>query len=165
MSTRTSIPNFLCLAAVALTGCGGAAEDPAAVAVDMETQRSEVLAAEDAINRAVDGLDCAGALAPMREAGPLFVSGGFVVQNKEELAAICEQMVAPRTGAEFSDLQRTATMLSADVALVVREGNYFVHLKDGTSEEHYLAMTTVWTRGDDGWEMVHLHESLRPEAQ
>jgi ketosteroid isomerase-like protein len=165
MTARTSIPTLLCFAVIALQGCAGAPEESDPAPVDMDAARAEVLAVEGAINQAVDGLDCAGALAPMREAGPLFVSSGFVVQDREELAAICEQMIAPRTGAEFSDLQRTATMLSADVAMVVREGNYTVHLKDGTSTEQYLAMTTIWTHESDGWKMVHLHESVRPDAQ
>ena len=131
----------------------------------MESLRAEVLAVEDAMNLAVDALDCEVGLAPMNEAEPIFVSDGNVVRTKSQLAAMCGRMVAPRTGAVFTVDTRTANMLSDDAAMVVREGIYAISYKDGTSVEQYMVMTTVWTRESDGWKMVHLHESSRPLAE
>ncbi len=128
----------------------------------MESQRAEVLAVEDAMNLAVDALDCETGMAPMREADPLFVSDANVVRTKTQLAEMCEQMVAPRTGAVFTVDTRTANLLSDDGAVVVREGNYAISFKDGSSQEMYMVMTTVWARDSEGWKMVHLHESTRP---
>ena len=70
-------------------------------------------------------------------------------------------MVAPRTGAVFAADVITANVLSSDVAYVVREGNYTINFRDRESRTVYLVMTTIWHRQDDGWKMVHLHESSR----
>jgi ketosteroid isomerase-like protein len=137
-------------------GCAGGA--------NMESARADVLAAEEAMNVAVDGLDCAGGMVAMRESEPLFVSNATVVRTKSELAAMCEQMVAPRTGAVFAADARTANMMSEDSAVVVREGTYTISFKDGTSQAMHMVMTTVWAREGGGWQMVHLHESFQPLA-
>lgn len=120
----------------------------------------EVLEAEDAMNHAVDGLDCESGLAYMAEAEPIFVASGMVVRSKGELGEVCEQMVAPRTGAVFAIDTRTANMVSDDVAVVVREGTYTINFRGQPSVDVDLVMTTVWQRTLDGWKMVHLHESF-----
>ena len=137
----------LLLTAVVLFGCTSPqGETPPAP--DLESLRTEVLAVEDAMNLAVDALDCETGMAPMLEAEPIFVSNAAVIRTKPELAAQCEQMVAARTGAVFTVETRTANMLSEDAATVVREGNYAISFKDGTSQEMYMVMTTVWSRED-----------------
>ncbi|MDX1393845.1 MAG: nuclear transport factor 2 family protein [Gemmatimonadota bacterium] len=155
-------------ALVGVIGCGDGGGEAARsdVAIDAEALRAEVLALEDEMNLAVDALDCDGGLAATGVAAdPLFVANGNVVRTKADLAAMCEQMVAPRTGAVFTPDSRTAHLISDDGAVVVREGTYEIDFRDGTSAEMYLVMTSVWTRGDDGWKMVHLHESSRPLAE
>ncbi len=67
-----------------------------------------------------------------------------------------------REGAHFEIDERTANALSRDAAFVVREGDYTVDRADGTSPTIHLVMTTMWHRDDDGWKMVHLHESVPP---
>jgi len=147
----------IALVAGLVAGCAGS--------MDIESARAEVLAAEEAMNVAVDGLDCAGGVVAMRESEPLFVSNANVVRTKGELAAMCEQMVAPRTGAVFSVDARTANMVSEDAAVVVREGTYTIGFKDGTSQTLYMVKTTVWARERDARQMVHLHESFQPLAE
>ena len=169
MTTGSSNRILLLIAAVFLLGCGSSPEISVPPEPDVESLRADVLAAEDAMNLAVDALDCESGLSligdvePLFE--PLFVSGGNVVRTRSVLMELCEQMVAPRTGAVFTADSRTASLLSDDAALVVREGNYAISFKDGTSVEQYMVMTTVWARGSDGWKMVHLHESFRPPSE
>lgn len=126
--------------------------------------RAEVLVAEAAMNLAIDGRDCVGGLDAMRDSDPLFVSNANVVKTKDALAVMCGQMVAVRTSAVFTIGTRTATILSDVAALVVREGSYAIHFTDGTSQTMDTVITTVWSRDDDGWRMVHLHESYRPPS-
>ena len=134
-------------------------EPPQASQVDIVVVRDTILALENAMNLAVDALQCG--LPEIGDREPMFVSGGHVVRTGAELQENCEEMVAPRTGAVFAADRITANVLSNDVAYVVREGNYTINFKDGTSRTPYLVMTTVWHRQDDGWKMVHLHESGR----
>jgi hypothetical protein len=165
MTAGNSNRILLFVAAVFLCGCGSSPESSVPPEPDVESLRAEVLAAEDAMNLAVDGLDCESGLALIGDAEPIFVTGGNVVRTRSVLMDMCEQMVAPRTGAVFTADSRTANLLSDDAAMVVREGNYAISFKDGTSVEQYMVMTTVWTRGSDGWMMVHLHESFRPQSE
>ncbi len=129
--------------------------------VDIEAIRETVLQLENAMNLAVDALQCG--LPELGDREPIYASGGRVVRTGSELQEMCERMVAPRTGAVFVADRITANVLSNDVAYVVREGNYTVSFKDGTSRTPYLVMTTIWHRQDDGWKMVHLHESGQRE--
>jgi len=161
MNLRHTLGLALSILSVGITACGGGEGDAPGLAYDVETARTEVLAAEMAINEAVDGLDCATGVSLMGEADPIFVSSGNVVRTRAELAEICEQMVAPRSGAVFSIESRAAHVLADDAAFVVREGPYTVSYLDGTSEEFYLVMTSIWVREAERWEMVHLHESVR----
>ena len=163
MNVRRILALAVSILAVGTTACGGGEEAAQAPPVDVEAVRADVLAAEMAINEAVDGLDCASAMDWMGEMDPLFISAGNVVRTRAALGEICEQMVAPRSGAVFSIESRTAHLLSDDAAFVVREGPYAISYVDGTSEEVYLVMTSIWLRETDGWKMVHLHESVRSE--
>lgn len=152
----------LMAAVIGLAACMDSEAEGDASAPDLESARAEVLAAEDDMNLAVDGLDCRTGTTYMGDAEPIFVSSGNVVRTRSELLGVCEQMVANRTGAVFAIDSRSARMLSNAAALVVREGTYTINLQDGTSREIYLVMSTVWERGPEGWRMVHLHESMRP---
>jgi ketosteroid isomerase-like protein len=149
------------LVAVAGAACAGEDDGRAsAPEVDLEQRRAEVLAAEDAMNEAVDGLDCDAGMAWIADdAEHLFVANAVLMRTKPELTAMCAEMVAPRTGAVFSIDDRSVRMLSEASALVVREGTYTVDYVDGTSEELFLVMSSVWERDAEGWKMVHLHES------
>lgn len=139
--------------------------DVAPAAVDLQAVRDTVIALESAMNLAVDALDCESGLETLGDKEPLFVSSGYVVRTGAELREMCGQMVAARTGAHFDVDALSANVLSEDVAFVVREGNYTIDLVDGTSPRVYLVMTTIWQREQDGWKMVHLHESVIPPSQ
>ena len=120
-----------------------------------------VLDLEEALNAAVDELDCDAVLQLSGQRAPLFVGSGDVVGTSAEFHQLCVQMVAPRTGSEWDLVNRTVNVLSPEVAYVVREGDYTIHFREQESVTVYLAMTTLWHRGEDGWRMVHLHESVR----
>lgn len=122
--------------------------------------RDTVIALENALNLAVDGLDCAKGMTVIGEKQPVFVSNGWVVRSKPALSTACESMVAPRTGATFIVDTLTAHALSPGSAYVVREGAYTINYRDGRTETLRLIMTTVWERLDGQWRMVHLHESF-----
>ena len=160
-SRKVILAASIVLVAVAGAACAGDDDDRAsAPEIDLEQRRAEVLAAEDAIHEAVDGLDCdAGMAMIVDDAEHLFVGNAVLVGTKPELTAMCAEMVAPRTGAVFSIDDRSVRMLSEASALVVREGTYTINYVDGTSEELFLVVSTVWERGAEGWKMVHLHES------
>ena len=146
------------LAFAAAAGC--TPEPPQTSQVDVEAVRDEVLELENAANLAVDAGRCEFP-GELGDREPIFVSGGRVVRTGSELLEMCEEMVALRTGAVFTPDRITANVLSNEVAYVVREGNYTINYKDGTSRTVYLVMTTVLHRQDEGWKMVHLHESSR----
>lgn len=148
------------LLGLSLCACGGSGTPAEESLPDLEALRAQVLEIEEAMNQAVDGLDCDSGMANMGDAEPIFISGGQVIRTKAELHEMCLRMVAPRTGAVFSIDSRTANMLSADAAVVVREGMYTIHFKEQPSVEVFLAMTTVWQREGETWKMVHLHESV-----
>lgn len=111
------------------------------------------------MNLAVDGLDCARGMVPVGDQDPLFVSNTMVVRTRAALQTACEGMVAPRTGATYKVDKLSAHALSTESAYLVREGDYTINFKDGRSETQRLIMTTVWTRQNGEWKMVHLHES------
>jgi ketosteroid isomerase-like protein len=121
--------------------------------------RDSVIALDNAMNLAVDGLDCTTGMVPVGDQDPLFVSNTMVVRTRAALQTACEGMVAPRTGATFKVDKLSAYPLSAESAYLVREGDYTINFKDGRSETQRLIMTTVWTRQHGEWKMVHLHES------
>lgn len=140
-----------------LTGCG--AETSSDTASDMEAITERVLELENAMNLAVDSLQCA-----IPEAGafePIFVTNALVIRSATELRSICEAMVAPRANAVFNADRITANVLSGDAAFVTREGNYTINYLDGTSETTYMVMTTIWQQNQTGWKLAHLHESFR----
>lgn len=122
MNVRRILGLAVCVLTVGTTACGGGEADSPAPAYDVETARADVLAAEMGMNEAVDGLDCAAGVSFMGEADPIFVSSGDVVRTRSALAEICEQMVAPRSGAVFSIESRAAHVLSEDAAFGVRGG-------------------------------------------
>jgi ketosteroid isomerase-like protein len=165
MMTTTGLRSLaVSVFAMTMLGCSGGdlpIEDPQP---DLEALRAQVLEIEDAMNQAVDGTDCDSGMAYMADAEPIFVSAGQVIRTKDELHEMCLRMTEPRTGAVFSIDSRTATMLSSDAAVVVREGMYTIHFKEQPSVEVFLVMTTVWQREGETWKMVHLHESVPMSA-
>jgi len=69
--------------------------------------------------------DCAGGMVAMRESEPLFVSNANVVRTKGELATMCEQMVALRTGTSQTMYMIMTTVWSRDT-----DGWQMVHLHE-----------------------------------
>lgn len=133
-------------------------------AAEAQAIRDTVIALDHAANHAVDGLDCAKGLSYIANQPPVFISNGNVVMTQPQLLQLCEQMVAPRTGAEFAPDSVTAYALGRNAAYVVHSGEYTIHFKTGQTRREHLAMTTIWQRSDSGWRMVHLHESGIPDT-
>ena len=148
---------------VAAMGCA-AVQPRAMTGAEAQEVGDTVTALENATNSAVDRLDCVGAFERIGDQQPMFVSGGRVVRTRALFRDACEAIVALRTGAVFVTDTLSAHVLSPDAAYVVREGVYTVNFKDGTSRRTYLVITSVWTRQNSGWKMVHLHESSRALA-
>lgn len=122
-----------------------------------------LIALDSAMNYAVDNLDCAKGLSYIGDERPLFISGGHVVETHEQLLKVCQDLVAPRTGARYVARSITAHVLSPSAGYVVRDGEYIVHMRSGETRTEHLSMTTIWSRQDGAWKMVHLHESaIRP---
>jgi ketosteroid isomerase-like protein len=145
---------------VAAIGC--AAVQPRVITgAEAQAVRDTVTALENATNSAVDRLDCTGAFEQIGDQQPMFVSGGHVVRTRALFRDACEAIIALRIGAVFVTDTLSAHVLSPDAAYVVREGVYTVNFKDGTSRRTYLVITSVWTRQNAAWKMVHLHESSR----
>lgn len=149
------------LALAALIACAPAAPAEFTEA-DAQAVRDTVTTLENAMNLAVDGLDCDGGLAHMRGREPVFIGNARVVRTDAAVREMCSAMVAPRTGATFVMDTLTAHALSADAAYVVREGSYTIDFKEGPSQTMRLVMTTIWERHAEGWRMSHLHESFVP---
>jgi ketosteroid isomerase-like protein len=145
---------------VAALGCAGV-QPRVITGAEAQAVRDTVTALENATNSAVDRLDCTGAFERIGDQQPMFVSGGRVVRTRALFRDACDAIIALRTGAVFVTDTLSAHVLSPDAAYVVREGIYTVSFKDGTSRRTYLVITSVWTRQNAGWKMVHLHESSR----
>jgi ketosteroid isomerase-like protein len=127
------------------------------------TLGDSLIALDSTMNHAVDNLDCARGLSYIGDERPLFISGGHVVETREQLLKVCQNLVAPRTGAVFVARSVTAHVLSPSAGYVVRDGEYTVHLRNGQTNTEHLSMTTIWSRQGGAWKMVHLHESaIRP---
>ena len=127
------------------------------------TLGDSLIALDSTMNYAVDNLDCAKGLSYIGDERPLFISGGHVVETHEQLLTACQTLVAPRTGAQYVARSVTAHVLSPNAGYVVRDGEYIVHMRSGETRTEHLSMTTIWSRQNDAWKMVHLHESaIRP---
>lgn len=162
---RPSIPNCVphaLLVVASLTGCAEGAT--ALTDADAKAIRDTVLTLESAMNGAVDSLNCEKGLSYIGGLPPVFVSGGHVVRTAAALLTMCAGMVAPRAGATYVTDTVTAHALSRDAAYIVREGEYTINFRDGRIRAERLVMTTIWARRDDGWKMVHLHESAIPRV-
>lgn len=96
---------------------------------DTQAVRDTVTKLENAMNLAVDALDCEAGMTPVGDQEPIFVSGGRVTRNRAAMRDVCETIVAPRTGAVFVVDSLTCHVLSPDAASVVREGVYTVNFK------------------------------------
>ena len=122
-----------------------------------------LIALDSTMNYAVDNLDCAKGMSYAGDERPLFISGGHVVETHEQLLKACRDLVAPRTGAQYVARSVTAHILSPSAGYVVRDGEYIVHMRSGETRTEHLSMTTIWSRQNGAWKMVHLHESaIRP---
>ena len=150
-------------ATLVLAACASSAPRPFTEA-DARAVRDTLIALETAMNTAVDGLDCAKGLSYAGDQHPLFVSTGRVVRTHAELLSMCGEMVAPRTGATYVTDSLAAYALGPDAGYVVREGQYTIAYRDGRSTTKRLIMTTIWSRQDGQWRMVHLHESAPAPA-
>jgi ketosteroid isomerase-like protein len=153
----TTLLALLAAGAVA-GGCHRPAYTPLSSS-DVAALRDSLVALDSTMNYAVDNLDCAKGLSYIADERPLFVSGGHVVETHEQLLKTCQNIVAPRTGARYVARSVTAHVLSRDAGYVVKDGEYIVKLRTGETRTEHLAMTTIWSRQDGGWKMVHLHES------
>lgn len=131
---------------------------------DANAVRDTVTKLEDAVNAAVDRLDCTTGFKAVGDREPMFVTNALLVRKRAAFEAACNGMVQPRTGAVFVVDTLTAHALAPNAAYVVREGKYTISFKDGKSDKQYLIMTSVWEKRDGNWLMVHLHESFKPLA-
>jgi hypothetical protein len=123
------------------------------------TLGDSLIALDSMMNYAVDNLDCAKGMSYAGDERPLFISGGHVVETHEQLLKACQELVAPRTSAQYVARSVTAHVLSPNAGYVVRDGEYIVHMRSGETRTEHLSMTTIWSRQGGAWKMVHLHES------
>src|SRR5262245_46680949 len=101
------------LPVVMLAALGCATPKPAALTeTELQAIRDTVTALDNAMNLAVDNLDCAKGMVPVGDQDPLFVSNTMVVRSHAALQAACDGMVAPRTGAAYSVDQLSVHPLS-----------------------------------------------------
>jgi ketosteroid isomerase-like protein len=160
---RSIRPQLLAITLVAAMGCF--APQPSAITVaKAKSVTDTVTVLENAMNLAVDRLDCTAGFASIGDLEPMMVSSARVRRSRATFRATCDTMVAPRTGAVFVIDTLSVHALGPDAAYVVREGVYTVNLKDGTTRRSYFVMTTIWSRQGGSWKMEHLHESSRALA-
>jgi len=157
MNCQSSRLLFVCVALImlAMTGCKSHAAQESEI--DIGEIQQTVLQLENHLHLGVDSLRCG--LPDVGEGQPTFVSNGFVIRTGDELREMCEELVAPRTGAVWVVDTISANVLSRDIAYVVREGNYTISFKDRDPQSVDAVITTIWHRQDEEWKMVHLHES------
>jgi ketosteroid isomerase-like protein len=87
--------------------------------------------------------------------GRLFETGG----REDGIMDMCQAIKRNRLSAEEEIQQQVVEVLNRDAALVVTRGVYTVRYRDGRTMVRPQVVTTAWSRGRDGWRMVHLHES------
>jgi hypothetical protein len=155
---RLSKLSAIIASSFALAGCYRASPE-ALPAAATKALGDSLIALDSTMNTAVDNLDCAKGLSYIGDERPLFITGGHVVETHAQLLKVCQDLVAPRTGAQYIPRSVTAHVLSPNAGYVVRDGEYIVHMRSGETRTEHLSMTTIWARQDGAWKMVHLHES------
>jgi ketosteroid isomerase-like protein len=152
---------------VAACSAGSTAARPAAPGPLMDAERAAIADTLRELYRdgshtfdaAVDCAEIADWLAD--RASVLFVAQGrlFETGGPQELMDICTAIKRDRLSAEEEIQEQVVEVLNRDAALVVTRGVYTVRYRDGSTMVRPQVVTTVWSRGRDGWRMVHLHES------
>jgi ketosteroid isomerase-like protein len=103
---------------------------------------------------------------------PALLSQGYsIVSGMEELQRFFEPSNWNRQSTNISTSMRTVAVLSPESAVHVADGRFSITSIEGeTGPERVMTMTSVWAKEDDGWKVVHWHQSwnrdpIEPEAE
>lgn len=89
--------------------------------------------------------------------GRIFLPPG----TKAERAAVCEMMNEQRLSAHDDIQEQQVHVLGPDAAYIVSRSVYTIRWRDGRTTTRPNVGTGTWSRGADGWRLVHFHESWR----
>jgi hypothetical protein len=153
--------SLLCIAALAIAPLCAAA--PALTDAQKASIEKAVLAADD--NAAHAGSE----RSPERlfdfvldgDKGPI-VMNGVVFRTREEARTRVRENLRALSRVEYRWKLRLVTVLAADLALVVSEGEAEGVTTQGASFTAPFAQTAVWTLRNGEWKILHAHQSAPP---
>lgn len=169
-SRRSAVP-LAVLAAGALASAGCAARAPA---VPWTGSTAERAALEDTIKRlsretgaAFDAADCERLDLAAIAGRFVFLAQGRVLEleGPEQMMELCRRIKRDRLSAHDEIQDQKVELLSRDAAYIVQRSVYTIRMRDGTSIVRPQVVTGIWVRRSEGWRLLHLHESWRPEER
>ena len=155
---------------VLFVGCQPQMPPPAEALSDSEISqiRNEVQEAFDRLIEVSEILDGDAVVSLMSDHEDLaFASNGFLFGPKQQV--IEEIIPGWGSGLQSQDIeveQSAITVLSDDIAIQSISGNFAATLPDGTENPRQrMVGTFVWQKGENGWQLLHMHQSFAPINQ
>jgi uncharacterized protein (TIGR02246 family) len=152
---------FRCILGLALAGGLISADLHAQVLSDLqrETIRAEIEAIQDQRNKAfVDG-DCERVVELFDE-NVTFYTRGRRVPSLQAVLNFCRQIERPFP--ETAARRTRINVLSDDAAYIIQNFEFPSDGADGVSVMVHEVITSIWSKGSDGWKIVHFHVSIDP---
>jgi uncharacterized protein (TIGR02246 family) len=150
-----------CILAVALLGGLLSTDVHAQVLSDVQREsiRAEVQAIQNQRNQAFADGDCERVIELFDESVTFYTRGRHV-PSLQAVLNFCRQVERP-----FSEtaVRRTRiNALSENAAYVIQNFEFPSNSAGGESVMMHEVITSIWSKGSDGWKVVHFHVSIDP---
>jgi ketosteroid isomerase-like protein len=129
--------------------------------VQRETIIAEIQAIQDERNQAFVEGNCERVVEVFDES-VTFYTRGRLVPSLQAVLNFCRQVERP-----FSEtpVRRTRiNALSENAAYIIQNFEFSSDSADGESVMMHEVITSIWSKGDAGWKIVHFHVSIDPIA-
>jgi ketosteroid isomerase-like protein len=87
---------------------------------------------------------------------------GFLFLTREEAHETVKRNFARIQKVEYRWKHRMVTVISADIAVLVADGESEATLAGGATVSTPFAQTVIFVRTDGGWKALHAHQSTSP---
>jgi len=124
-----------------------------------ETIRQEIQAIQDVRNRAFVEGDCLQVIGQFDE-GVTFYTQGRQVPSLQALFNFCQQVERPFP--ETAVRTTRINVLSETSAYIVQNFEFPGTGADGQTMTMREIITSIWSKGTEGWKIVHFHVSIDP---
>lgn len=163
MRTRSCM--FAAVAALACVACR-TGNEPSLTDAERAAIADTIQQLNRAIVQAFDSQDCEAEV-PVSDQMVSVVNGQVFqpARTREERIAACERMNEQRLSAQDDIQEQTVHVLGTDAAYIVSRSIYTIRWRDGRTTIRPNVGTGIWSRQDEGWRLVHFHESWREADQ